>query len=385
MKISELNQIIENVISEEVKKTIINEMNEGKKEVYHIKCEGVPLATFDTQEEAEENLPNYKEKHKGELIIEKDVYESHDDMIDKLDEMNDQLEETDNMENTQMSEKLVGNQSKLDKNDNGKIDKQDFEMLRKDNNEEKEDCEECGQNMEEEKKTCEKCGKELCECGLVKESKKKVVRLKESELIDVIKKIIKESVPGLEVFKKAHSQSGKESNQHLSDVKSKITKRETFEGNDNPEFPKPIGKGEKEARVNSKEQDEEVAKNFAGLQNLEYDIEPSEKFKKRLKMAIEGHSSMGNAPSTEKTDVKPSNEAKLGDMSQHKEGNTIPTPETAKKLQKQVKDREEDKKERVLYKKEAVPVNESKMNLSSLLNEEITKMKSFESYNKKTQ
>lgn len=385
MKISELNQIIENVISEEVKKTIINEMNEGKKEVYHIKCEGVPLATFDTQEEAEENLPNYKEKHKGELIIEKGVYESHDDMIDKLDEMNDQLEETDNMENTQMSEKLVGNQSKLDKNDNGKIDKQDFEMLRKDNNEEKEDCEECGQNMEEEKKTCEKCGKELCECGLVKESKKKVVRLKESELIDVIKKIIKESVPGLEVFKKAHSQSGKESNQHLSDVKSKITKRETFEGNDNPEFPKPIGKGEKEARVNSKEQDEEVAKNFAGLQNLEYDIEPSEKFKKRLKMAIEGHSSMGNAPSTEKTDVKPSNEAKLGDMSQHKEGNTIPTPETAKKLQKQVKDREEDKKERVLYKKEAVPVNESKMNLSSLLNEEITKMKSFESYNKKTQ
>lgn len=385
MKISELNQIIENVISEEVRKTIINEMNEGKKEVYHIKCEGVPLATFDTQEEAEENLPNYKAKHKGELIVEKGVYESHDDMIDKLDEMNDQLEETDNMKNTQMSEKLVGNQSKLDKNDNGKLDKQDFEMLRKDNNEGKEDCEECGQNMEEEKKTCEKCGKKLCECGLVKESKEKVVRLKESELIDVIKKIIKESVPGLEVFKKAHSQSGKESNQHLSDVKSKITKRETFEGNDNPEFPKQIGKGEKEARVNSKEQDEEVAKNFAGLQNLEYDIEPSEKFKKRLKMAIEGHSTMGNAPSTEKTDVKPSNEVKLGDMSQHKEGNTIPTPETAKKLEKQVKDRQEDKKERVLYKKEKVPVSESKMNLSSLLNEEITRIKSFESYNKKTQ
>ena len=384
MKISELNQIIENVISEEVKNTILNEMNEGKKEVYHIKCEGIPLATFDTQEEAEEHLPKYKSKHKGDLIIEKGVYESHQDMMDKLDEMNDQLEETDNMENTQMSEKLIGNQTKLDKNDNGKLDKQDFEMLRNDKNEE-EDCQECGSDMKEEKNTCEKCGKEVCECGLVKESKKKVVKLKESELINVIKKIIKESVPGLEVFNKVHSQSGKESNQHLSDVKSKITKRETFEGNDNPEFPKAIGKGEKEARVNSKEQDEEVAKNFAGLQNLEYDIEPSEKFKKRLKMAIEGNSSMGNAPTTEKTDVKPSNEAKLGEMSQHKEGNTIPTPETAKKLQKQVKDRQEDKKERVLYKKEAVPVNESKMKLSSLLNEEINKMKTFESYNKKTQ
>lgn len=385
MKISELNQIIENVISEEVKNTILNEMNEGKKEVYHIKCEGMPLATFDTQEEAEEHLPKYKSKHKGDLIIEKGVYESHQDMMDKLDEMNDQLEETDNMENTQMSEKLIGNQTKLDKNNNGKLDKQDFEMLRNDKNEEEGDCQECGSDMKEEKKTCEKCGKEVCECGLVKESKKKVVKLKESELIDVIKKIIKESVPGLEVFKKAHSQSGKDSNQHLSDIKSKITKRETFEGNDNPEFPKAIGKGEKEARVNSKEQDEEVAKNFAGLQNLEYDIEPSEKFKKRLKMAIEGDSSMGNAPTTEKTDVKPSNEAKLGEMSQHKEGNTIPTPETAKKIQKQVKDRQEDKKERVFYKKEAVPVNESKMKLSSLLNEEINKMKSFESYNKKTQ
>ncbi len=385
MKISELNQIIESVISEEVKKTIINEMNEGKKEVYHIKCEGVPLATFDTKEEAEEHLPKYQGKQKGELIIEKGVYESHGDMLDKLDEMNDQLEETDNMKNTEMSEKLVGNQSELDKNDNGKIDKQDFEMLRNDKNEEDE-CNECGSNMEEEKKTCEKCGKELCECGLVKESKKKVVRLKESELIDVIKKIIKESVPGLEVFKKAHSESGKESNEYLSDVKSKITKRETFEGNDNPEFPKPIGKGEKEARVNSKEQDEEVAKNFAGLQNLDYDVEPSEKFKKRLKLAIEGDSTMGNAPSTEKTDVKPSNEAKLGEMSKHKEGNTIPTPETAKKIQKQVKDRQEDKKDRVVYKKEAVPtLSESKMKLSSLLNEEITKMKSIESYNKKTQ
>jgi hypothetical protein len=114
MKVSELTTIIENIVSNEIRKTIMEE-NNGKKEVYHIKCEGIPLATFESEEEANDALPDYKAKHNdGELIIEKGVYENHDDMMDKLDEMNDQLEETENMENTQMDEKLVGNQDKLD-------------------------------------------------------------------------------------------------------------------------------------------------------------------------------------------------------------------------------------------------------------------------------
>ena len=101
MKVSELTTIIENIVSNEIRKTIMEE-NNGKKEVYHIKCEGIPLATFESEEEANDALPDYKDKHKdGELIIEKGVYESHDDMMDKLDEMNDQLEETENMENTE--------------------------------------------------------------------------------------------------------------------------------------------------------------------------------------------------------------------------------------------------------------------------------------------
>ena len=104
MKVSELTTIIENIVSNEIRKTIMEE-NNGKKEVYHIKCEGIPLATFESEEEANDALPDYKDKHKdGELIIEKGVYESHDDMMDKLDEMNDQLEETENMENTQPME-----------------------------------------------------------------------------------------------------------------------------------------------------------------------------------------------------------------------------------------------------------------------------------------
>jgi hypothetical protein len=420
MKVSELTTIIENIVSNEIRKTIMEE-NNGKKEVYHIKCEGIPLATFESEEEANDALPDYKAKHKdGELIIEKGVYESHDDMMNKLDEMNDQLEETDNMENTQMDEKLVGNQDKLDKNHNGKIDGQDFKIMKGQDSSDEEECDECGSSsmeeeekgdddfenmlrgrrkhsyvdkgeetpdeMAEEKKSCEKCSKEICECGGgMYESKKKTVRLTETELIKLISKMVNESIPGLQAAEKSHLESGKENKAHLSDVETKMKKLASFDGNDNPEFPKAIGKGEKVARKNTPEQEEEIAKNYAGLENLEYDIEPSEQFKKRLKMAIEGDTLMGNGKVTEPASIKPSNGAEKGKEAKEKEGNHIQTPETAKKIEKQVKDREEDKKNRVLYSKEKVPVSESKVNFSSVLDDEIKKMKNISEYNKKTQ
>ena len=459
MKVSELTTIIENIVSNEIRKTIMEE-NNGKKEVYHIKCEGIPLATFESEEEANDALPDYKAKHKdGELIIEKGVYENHDDMMDKLDEMNDQLEETENMENTQpmegnefsgalkaakdagektfsvdgkeydveecwskqMEEELVGGQKKLDKNHNGEIDGQDFKIMKGQKSSDEEECDECGggymeeekeggddfedmlrgrrkkhsyvdkgeespEEMGEEKKCCEKCGKEVCECGGgMYESKKKTVRLTESELIKLISKMVSESIPGLQAAEKSRLESGKENKAHLADVETKMKKLASFDGNDNPEFPKAIGKGEKVARKNTPEQEEEIAKNYAGLENLEYDIEPSEQFKKRLNMAIEGDTLMGNGKVTEPASIKPSNGAEKGNEAKEKEGNHIQTPETAKKIEKQVKDREEDKKNRVLYSKEKVPVSESKVNFSSVLEDEIKKMKNITEYNKKTQ
>ena len=474
MKVSELKQIIENIVSQEVRKTITEETT-GKKEVYHIKCEGIPLATFESEQEANDALPDYKDKHKdGELIIEKGVYENHDDMMNKLDEMNDQLEETNDMENTQpmegnefsgalkaakdagektfsvdgkqydveecwskqMEEELVGGQKKLDKNHNGKIDGQDFKIMK--GQQDEEECDECGTNMEEDKdmfenilrgkrkhsyvaedKVCSKCGKEVCECGDgymeehaqdgdpqnvcskcgkevcecgggMYESKKKTLRLTETELTNLIAKMVSESVPGLTVTKKSFDDSGKENKANLSDVEKKISKSLKFDGNDNPEFPKAIGKGEKVARKNTPEQEDEIKKNFAGLENLDYDIEPSEQFKKRLKMAIEGDRLMGNAATTEKTNVIPSNGSKLGEMPKDVDGNSIPTPETAKKIEKQVKDRQKDKDNRELYPKQKVPVtngkvNESKDEKSVILESEIMKMKNIFGYNKKTQ
>ena len=413
MKVSEIKQLIESIVTDEVRKTIMEEA-EGNKEVYHIKCEGIPLGTYNSQEEAENDMDKFKEMHPGkELIIEKGVYESHHDMLDKLDEMNDQLEETDDMENTEMQPE-EGNAfggalaaAKLKGDDEFKVGDKEYDVK------EEEECEECGTNMKEEeeggddfeemlrgrrrkhsyvdngeetpdemgeeKKCCEKCGKEMCECGGMYESKKKTIRLSETELTKMITQMVSESIPGLDAAKKSHTESGKENKANIDAVEKKIAATMKFDGNDNPEFPKAIGKGEKVARKNTPAQEDEIKKNFAGLENLDYDIEPDQKFKDRLKKAIEGHTTMGNAPTTEKTDVKPSNGAKLGEEPKDKDGNVIPTPETAKGIEKQVKDRQKDKDNRELYNKQAVPVK------SKSINEEVEKMKKMFKYNEKTQ
>ena len=399
MNLSEINNIINDVISEEIRKTII--MESMGKEVYHIKCEGEPIATFDSEEEAKEQLPHYKAKNTGELIIEKGVYESYEDMIDKLDEMGEQLEEKENtnMENQEpIDEKLVGKQKNIDKNDNGKIDAEDFKML----NKEEEECDECGQMNEddmegmdsfgddyenlpdgespedevnEEPKMCSECGGMMNEEGACNEcggagmyeSKKKTLRLKESEMLDMIQRIVKESVPGITVTKKAQTQSKKDNEANASDVAKKIKGATTFDGNDNPEFPKPIGKGEKVARKNSPEQEEEIEDNRGGgMEDLHYDIEPSQQFKDRLKKSLEGHTSTGNSQDA---------------------ANVIKS-DLGKNIAKKVERKHKQREDRVMYNKDVQPVKvvkESKNSLSSILEEEIKKMKNMASYDKKTQ
>jgi hypothetical protein len=457
MKMSEINSLINNVISEEIRKTIIMESN--NKEVYHIKNDGEPIATFETEKEAEEALPHYKAKSTGELIIEKGMYESYDDMIDKLDEMSEELEEKENtnMENQKpIDEKLVGKQKNIDKNDNGKIDAEDFKIL----NKEEEDCYECGEMKEayydnpdygydsvmdavddlfepgteendkladavstafnrgdidtidfthsisgpmdavkqiakeiglmddddtnsdsdipfldeiNEGEMCEQCGSEMkegmcTECSSkLMESKKKVLRLKESEMLMMIHKIVSESVPGLEVTKRAQTQSKKDNESNATEVASKIKKATTFEGNDNPEFPKPIGKGEKVARKNTPEQEEEIEDNRGGgLEDLSYDMEPSQQFKDRVKKSLEGHSSTGNSQDY---------------------GNVIKS-DLGKNIAKKVERKHKQKEKMVMYNKDVAPtsvVKESKDNSKNILLEEIEKMKKIANYDKKTQ
>lgn len=473
MKLSEINNIINDVISEEIRKTIIKESS--SKEVYHIKCDGEPVATFDTEEEAQEALPNYKAKSTGELIIEKGVYESHEDMLDKLDEMGEELEEKENtnMENQKpIDEKLVGNQKNIDKNKNGKIDAEDFKIL----NKEEEDCYECGEMKEEDTdsndvhsiwgkyskaafnehspeefsdefeyadniisfivqdaidngdvdeddaddlndeikdeygdtlmdsyrdnggdmeddddsfgddfenlpdgdvnespEVCSECGSEMkegiCnECsGKMMESKKKTLRLKESEMLTMIQRIVKESIPGITVTKKAQGQSKKDNESNASEVANKIKGATTFNGNDNPEFPKQIGKGEKVARKNTPEQEEEIEDNRGGgLEDLTYDMEPSQQFKDRLRKSLEGHTSTGNS----------------------QDAANVVKSDLGKNIAKKVERKQKQRKDMVMYNKDVQPVKivkESKNSLTTILEEEIQKMKKIAGYNEKTQ
>jgi hypothetical protein len=468
MRISELTQIIESVVSQEVRKTIIRESLGDKKEVYHVTCEGEPIDSFDTQEEAEKYIQDNKNSKK-ELLIDKKVYESHADMIEKLDQMGQELEEKEgfdmnemfNRENSfeyydeiieEIKDKVDEwlNSGKIDEQEHYemmfKIDTEDYEwnynkggnktnyilvqlakecaphLLKKkketenmENQEpmegnafvkamldakekgeksftvdgEEHDVEECWSQMEEEEMreeeqcegcggptmedvnegTCEECGKEICECGSgMYESKKKTLRLTESELINLIAKMVNESVPGLDAAKKSRKESGVENNSYLSDVDKKMKDYLSIPGNNNNKFPEQNKEGESVKVNNTEKEDEFVAdQRGRGLENLEYDNEPSEQFKKRLKMSIAGDRLMGNSGD----DV----------------ANVVKT-DLPKKLEKEVKRKSEDKKAEPLYKKEPQPVksvNESKVSMDPILLEEMRKMKKLTNYNEKTQ
>ena len=236
---------------------------------------------------------------------------------------------------------------------------------------EEEQCEGCGgPTMEDVNEgTCEECGKEICECGSgMYESKKKTLRLTESELINLIAKMVNESVPGLEAAKKSRKESGVENNSYLSGVDKKMKDYLSIPGNNNNKFPEQNKEGESVKVNNTEKEDEFVAdQRGRGLENLEYDNEPSEQFKKRLKMSIDGDRLMGNSGD----DV----------------ANVVKT-DLPKKLEKEVKRKSEDKKAEPLYKKEPQPVksvNESKVSMNTILLEEMRKMKKLTNYNEKTQ
>jgi hypothetical protein len=382
MRISELTQIIESVVSREVRKTIIKESLGDKKEVYHVTCEGEPIDSFDTQEEAEKYIQDNKNSKK-ELLIDKKVYESHADMIEKLDQMGQELEEKENT-NMENQEPMEGNafvKAMLDAKEKGEksftVDgkehdvEESWNQMEEEEMREEEECEECGgPTMEDVNEgTCEECGKEICECGSgMYESKKKTLRLTESELINLISKMVNESIPGLDIAKKSRRESGEGNNSYLSDLDKKMKDYLSIPGNNNNKFPEQNKEGESVKVNNTEEEDEFVAdQRGRGLENLEYDNEPSEQFKKRLKMSIAGDRLMGNGSD----DV----------------ANVVKT-DLPKKLEKEVKRKSEDKKAEPLYKKEPVPtkaINESKVSMDPILLEEMRKMKKLTNYNEKTQ
>ncbi len=236
--------------------------------------------------------------------------------------------------------------------------------------EEEEECAECGDNKMEEEEvsegTCDKCGKEICECGTMMNESKKSIRLTESDLVELIKKMVNEAVPGIETYQKAHKESGSENDEALSDVEKKIKDYLNFDGNDNPEFPHQVG-GDVEARRADDEESEEVADHRGGgLEDLIYDVDPSEEAQERHKKALTGDSTMGNS---------------------HDAANVIPS-KLGEKIIKKVKRKDKQEENMPMYNKDVQPVkavNEAEEGSTKVISEEIERMKQMASYNKKTQ
>jgi len=430
--ISDIQNIINESLADEVRKTILNEENEGQ-EVYHITCEGEPVDTFNTESEANAHLDIYKKKHpEKQFIIEKEKYNSYSEMIDKMEDLGEKLEvkETKTMEKKTVKVKNIA-QAVLDAKEKGLTE---FKLAGETYNveetwkqlEEEEMCAECGDMNEESdveesnafivaadaakdageeefefpkgsgkmhkvtiKKDidineghgeCNECGAMLneegmcSECGSpMNESKKTTLRLTESELVSLISKMVNEAVPGLEITKKAQKTSGDESKSHMSDVEKKLKDVSSFDGNDNPEFPKPIGKGDTVAQRTTDEENETISDyRGGGLEDLSYDYEPSDRFKERLKKALEGDSTMGNSQDAANV-VKSDTGKKIRVKAERK----------AEKISKEPNiswGHSWKEPEQVNVVKES-----EKPTMSSVLEEEIKRMKKILGYDEKTQ
>jgi len=266
-----------------------------------------------------------------------------------------------------LKEKLHGKQKNLDKNKNNKIDAEDFKMLRK-------------------------------------SSKKESVKLSESEMIDLIEKLVieekeksnikKTTAKGEEVYSKAHKESGKENEEYIKSVTKKLKdylkdgSKGSYETNPNF-FPKgngELGKMGKKAYVPSKAA-EEYIENFArmnGMEDLDYDeIHPVDDW---ISKNIEGSSETGNNPEWANTGKSETNK-RLNDRRKKSLVRQLKRQAYNKAEQPVISDTagESSEKSKSSVNKIFKAVESEEERKDRLVTEEINKMNRLLNYNKKTQ
>jgi hypothetical protein len=304
-----------------------------------------------------------------------------------------------------MNERLKGRQRNIDKNKNGKIDSEDFEMLRKGETKEGKMNEKLkgGQKNIDKNKNGKIDSEDfkMLRKGETKEGKKSV-KLSESEMIDLIEKLVREEKAseqqtkniksagkpkGLAKYEQIHTKDGKENNNYIKDVSKKMKDylKDGSKGDFdmNPKmFPKGNGelaKMEKKAYIPSTAV-EDYVDNFtaAALENLDYDeIQPNEEW---VTDNIEGSSRTGNNPewaNTGESDVnKKRNKIRKDNMLariKRKAYNKSPQPVVSDNAG-------EDKGSAIMAKLESTEPKQAKQ-----INEEFDRMKSLMGYNQKTQ
>ena len=222
--------------------------------------------------------------------------------------------------NLEIDEKLYGNQSRIDKNKNNRIDSEDFKMLRKQKDEEqlyeidfeKEENTE-GNAFTGALSNAKKQNKDEFEVDGKKFKVKESILYTESDLLDLIENLVieekntfKKSEPkGYKEYERVHNADKKENDNYLKSVAKKMTdylkgssdSGSKYEMKETKKFPTENGgmkKGIRKKYTPSDAVDEYIdAFSYPGQTNLVYDeIKPNDE---KIKGQLVGSSTNGNA------------------------------------------------------------------------------------------
>jgi len=302
---------------------------------------------------------------------------------------------------SEMTEKLHGNQKRLDKNKNNRIDSEDFKLLRKSKKHQTDEEMEEGNAFTGALAKAKKSGEDEFEVDGKKYQVKESVKLTEEEMIDLIERIVNEeknnnirkqsNPPGVSTTKKNLEKSKESNEDYIESVTKKM--KEYLKDGSKGDFdfePKifPKGNGElgemKKKTYKPTKEVEEYIENFAGaaLENISYDeIHPKEEW---VEANIVGSSKTGNNPkwaNAVETEVneKRNKVRKNNYLSilKKKEGyNRQPQPVYDSK-------QDDEKEKNVARIFQALESKEDKK--EKLIKEDIDKMNRLLGYNKKTQ
>lgn len=340
------------------------------------------------EEESEEEKPSYvKQLDAGTCQYHMDTFGLNNPMTKEFckSEMTETLKGNkkvlDKNKNKRNDNEDLKGRKVLDKNKNGKIDAEDFELLRK------------GVKNES---ACPKCGMKDCKCNH-KKTTKESIKLTESEMVNLIEKIILEqktqnnisfgTSKGSDKYKQVHGKSGKENEDSLKATAKKMREYtkpgSNGEYTENPtDFPKNNGQLQKMAakKYTMSPAGEEFVNDFVhtGQADIEYqEIHPDKQW---MKDTIEGSSRTGNSSdyaNAVKTDVnskqnKKREEGKLNKakrMAYNKSKQPVVMDETGENTGKGINIKLESMNDKT----------------KTQLNEEFNKINSLMNYNRKTQ
>jgi hypothetical protein len=276
----------------------------------------------------DKNLSKLTKKQMEDLLYGiEDEEEDEEDYKPRKRNKRDDEEEFDfelDLSEEELDEKLYGKQHKLDRNKNGRIDKEDFKMLRKQQDETEQLYEvEFDREIEEEETVegnaftgalakAKKEGEDTFEVDGKKYDVKESILYTESDLIDLIENIVveetkfKKSEPkGYREYERAHKADKKENDDYLKSVAKKMTdylkgmsdEGSKYEMKETKKFPTENGgmkKGNRKKYTPSDAVDEYVdAFSYPGQTNLVYDeIKPNDEWIEDL---LKGSSRTGNA------------------------------------------------------------------------------------------